>query len=394
MSEVKNYAHIFCGNEMLDKYKLESQTDYEKTIPLEVFEVTNGVVHPLELSETNVTENNQFGGVTDENLNFIELSLTKREGPPNFSRTFNNWYKGANPKLPTLDIEYVDEDVVFIGALSKHYGHFILEGLARLWYLLEPAHMKYKCVFISEEGEDRFNACFKLFGIKEKNIIRISKPTQFRTVIVPEQSIRLHDFYHIKYKETIDKIIAHVEPKKFKKVYFSKNRGGNNRAIGEASIDKVFSENGFNVFCTEGMSIEDTISILKGCEEFAATSATAIHNSIFLTDRTKCICLNRSAHFHPVQTMIDRMRELDSIYVDAFLFSSDKNFGDAPCLLAPTKYLVRFYEEHNFRFNKFFIYTSGSGYFYKYIYLMAWLKLGFKSIKSILKRLHQKDVTS
>ncbi len=367
MQELKNYDHLFCSDEMLNKYKQECQTVYEKTIPLEVIRISNGIVHPLQLSETNMVENNQFGGVTDEKFNFIELSLTNRVSPPNFVCNFNKWYKGANPNYNELQINYVDEDVVFIGALSKHYGHFILEGLARLWFHLDYANLKYKCVYISEDGEDKFNDCFKYFGIEEQNIFKITKPTKFRTVIVPEQSIRLHDFYHVKYKETIDKIKNNIKPAKYDKVYFSKAGIGNNRAVGEASIEQVFIKNNFNVFHPENLSMYEMISILKGCKVFAATSATNIHNSIFMSDRETFICLNRSAHFHPIQTMIERMKNLESIYVDVFLFSSSKNFGCAPCLLVPTKYLFNFYEARKFFFNKFYHYLNTPRYFVKFV---------------------------
>lgn len=359
--------NLFCSNDMLEKFEHECTVDYEKTTPLEVLELSNGIVHPLELSETSQVENNQFGGITDEDLNFINLSLTKRVSPPNFNMRFNDWYRGANPENNNLDFDYINEDVVFLGALPQHYGHFILEGLARLWFYLDSWNTKYKCVYISGDGKDRFNDCFKYFGLEEENIIKITKPTKFRTVIIPEQSIRLHDFYHIKYKETIDRIKGNIKAAEFEKVYFSKARITNNRAIGEASIQDAFSKNNFSLFYPETLSMYETISILKGCKVFAATSATNIHNSIFMDDGNTFVCLNRSAHFHPIQTMIEKMRNLKSIYVDVFIFSSDKNFGDAPCLLAPTSHLFDYFKEQGFNFNRTLFYVKFPYYIYKFI---------------------------
>lgn len=349
---------LFCGNETLYNYKKECQTNYEKSSSLKIERVSNGIVHPLQLSKVGIFENNEFGGVTDKKLNFIDLSLTKRVSPPNFTVNFNDWFKGANTDCNISDIDYIDEDVIFLGALPKHYGHFILEGLSRLWFCLEPESVSHKCVYISGYGKDRFNDFFKLFGLEERRIIKIRKPTRFRTVIVPEQSIRLHDFYHHKYKETVDKIKENVQSGNFEKVYFSKARIKNNRAVGEASIEEVFLKNGFSVFCPESLSLHEMISILKGCKLFAATSATNIHNSIFMNDGNAFICLNRSAHIHPIQTMIERMRRLKGTYIDVFIFSSIKNFGDAPCLLAPTKCLFDFFEAYNFDFNKLKFYLK------------------------------------
>lgn len=367
MFKENKIPNLFCCDEMLDNYKQEHQTNYEKSNPLRIERISNGIVHPLQLSRVGKVENNEFGGVTDEKLNFIDLSLTKRVSPPNFKINFHDWYKGASLDCSVLDIDYIDEDVVFLGALPKHYGHFILEGLSRLWFCLNPENINYKCVYISGDGEDRFNDCFKLFGLEEESIIKIRKPTRFRTVIVPEQSIRLHDFYHIKYKETIDKIKGGVKPVDIEKVYFSKGKIINNRAVGEASIEEVFLKNGFRTFYPESLNMYEVISILKGCKVFAATSATNLHNSIFMNDDNTFICLNRSAHFHPIQTMIEKMRGLKGIYIDVFIFSSAKNFGDAPCLLGPKKYLFDFFEAYKFNFNKFKLYLKFPLYIYHFI---------------------------
>jgi len=343
---------------MLNNYKQECETDYEKKGPLKIKRVPNGIVHPLQLSKVGGVEKNEFGGVTDEKLNFIKLSLIKRVSPPNFTIKFHNWYTGANPDHSFSDIDYIDESVVFLGALPKHYGHFILEGLSRLWFLLESKEVNCKCVYISGANEDRFNDFFKLFGLKERDIIKITKPTKFRTVIVPEQSIRLHDYYHAKYKDTIDKIKKNIKSENIERVYFSKAKIKNNRAIGEAAIEEVFLKNGFNVFHPEDLSMYEMIAVLKGCKVFAATSATNIHNSIFMNDDNTFICLNRSAHFHPIQTMIERMRYLSGNYIDVFYFSSDRNFGDKPCLLGPTKYLFDFFETYKFSFSRLKFYLK------------------------------------
>ncbi len=360
---------------MQDQYKQECKTNYKKTTPLKIARIPNGIVHPIQQNKQSSFESNLYGGVTDEYLNFIELSLTKRVSPINFTQTFNDWFNGANPNCRDENVDYVDEEVVFLGSLSKHYGHFILEGLSRLWFYLESSNMKYKAIYISTEGEDKFNNFFNLFGIKKENILKIEKPTKFKSVIIPEQSIRLHDFYHIKYKETIDRIIENVSPSKYERVYYSKTELKNGRTVGEESIENVFIKNGFNVFHPQNLSLYDQISILKGCKMFASTSGTIAHNAIFMNDGTTCICLNRSAHFHPIQTMIVRMNGLKSIYVDIFIFSSGKNFCGSPCLLTPTRFLFNFFKSKNFSFDKFSHYKKMPKYFIDFVWsiITHWL---------------------
>ena len=80
-----------------------------------------------------------------------------------------------------------------------HFGHFILECLSRLWYVFNvpnTAHVAQnsdnrKIVFvITRVGyKSWFDTFFKSMGISKERIIYLDKPTQYRSVIVPEQSM-------------------------------------------------------------------------------------------------------------------------------------------------------------------------------------------------------------
>lgn len=337
---------------MRKNFSLEQKTPYLKTEALKIESVSRGIVHPLEGFLSNSSQARMYGGVTDSDLNFIPLSLTERVSPPNFFCKQEDWFCGAS-KDTIPPFSYCDQKVFFIGALSDHYGHFILEGLARLWPFLESANENLTAVYISENRNFKFLDFFSLFGLRSDQIKRIEVPTQFKTVFVPEQSIRLHDFYHSYYKDTIDRIKANVEPKGPSKIFFSKKRGNSNRAVGESVIESVFAEAGYAIIYPEGMGALETISTLSACKEFVASSGTNIHNSIFLPDGASIVCINRSAHFHPIQSMIDQMKRLKVTYIDAYIWSSIVNFGDSPCFLAPTRYLLQYFKDKNFNYRKF-----------------------------------------
>lgn len=359
-------VELFCSDDMRAKYAQEGRTSYERRSPLDVQIVAGGVVFPLRLSESNEAEINEFGGVCTADLRFVQWSLTKRVSPPNFSCQFQDWFRGAHPDEAQKEIEYIDEDVVFIGALPKHYGHFILEGLARLWFYLEASNRKYRAVYISGQGEDRFLELFEFFGLNPSDITKIERPTRFRTVIVPEQSIRLHDYFHGYYKLTIDRIKTFIEPIRNDKVYFSKQERKNDRAIGEMPFEEVLAKNGYAIYFPERMSLRETVAVLKGAKTFVASSGTNSHNAIFLEDGAMSICLNRSAHFHPVQIMIDRMRDLSVVYIDVFLFPSRKNWSSGPFLLFPTRQFLIFLASREYGCRLVSLYKRYPAYFARY----------------------------
>lgn len=170
---------LFLSDKMLEMFAEEDAVDYLKKDELDVVFVENGIVHSLELSETNSIENRQYGGVTDAELNFIELSAMQRT-PGRHHDDTTPWYVGANPNLKFVDIDFIDEEVVFLGPLKNQFGHFIVESLARLWFFLDSANLKYKAVYISETDTQKFNELFEFFGLSANNLIRITKPTAFR----------------------------------------------------------------------------------------------------------------------------------------------------------------------------------------------------------------------
>ena len=359
-------VELFCSDDMRAKYAQEVSTPYERQRPLELRGIPDGVVFPLKLSESNEAETNEFGGVCTADLQFVQLSLTKRVSPPNFYCHFQDWFRGASAAEAKNEIDYVDEEVVFLGALPKHYGHFILEGLARLWFYLKESNRKYRAVYISGQGEDRFLELFEFFGLNLVDLRKIERPTQFRTVIVPEQSIRLHDYFHRNYKLTIDRIKTSVDPIRNDKVYFSKQERKNDRAIGEVSFEAVLAKNGYVIYFPERMSLRETVSVLKGARTFVASSGTNSHNAIFMEDGAVSICLNRSTHFHPVQIMIDRMRCLQAIYIDVFLFSSRNNWSSGPFLLFPTRYFLAFLASRGYRYRVVHLYKQYPIYLARY----------------------------
>ncbi len=87
----------------------------------------------------------------------------------------------------------------------------------------------------------------------------------------------------------------------------------------------------------------DTIAVLKGCESFAASSGTNAHNALWLPDGARCITLNRSPHVHYAQTMIERMKRLDAVYVEANVSLLPVDWSAGPFLFGPTRHLLDFF---------------------------------------------------
>ena len=108
------------------------------------------------------------GGVVDEEGNYVDLSAIP--GRVQFA------YPMENP-------EYRDETVVYCGYLVNHWGHFLIEGVTRLWYFLENDPTVDKYVFFMDEQEQReikgnYREFLELLKIWDKLEI-INRPTAY-----------------------------------------------------------------------------------------------------------------------------------------------------------------------------------------------------------------------
>lgn len=336
--------------------------DYEIKEELNYQIVENGLILPLTKKESIF---GQSGGIIDNAGRCVEKSLTLRTEPFNTREFYKNWFNGLGLKSFNYyqNLEIKKKQVIYIGALPAHYGHFIFEGLARIWIkkLFDPKDFLY--VYISRlDPQSHLLDIFSLLGIPKDNLLKIDKPLKFEKIIVPEPSLRLNDYFHQDFRKTV--AINYNNKKLYKKIYFSRSNK-NGRSFGQFFIDKFLSDNDYEIVNAEKYSLIEICKILKNCSHFASTSGTNMSNSIFLPKGAKVICFNRSSHLHPLQLMIDQMLKLEFQYVDCHLKSERINFSSGPYFFWPSKKFLEFTSKFSKKRNIYLIYL-------RYFFVIVW----------------------
>jgi hypothetical protein len=321
------------------KYSVEKNTNYKYNNDLVIQEVFDGTLIPLEKNRSYNSTDNYYGGVYDEMMNLLPLSLNSRVSPPNFEYNFNQWYSGYNTDTFSYSKKTENINVIFLGAFHPHFGHFILESISRLWIFLESSYSDFEYVYISEKDISiDYLKLIQLFGIDISKLRRITEPTTFSRIIIPEMSLCLHSHYHLNYKKIINKITEKIPSIPSNKIYYLSRRNiKNSRVFGEITIEYILKKLNVEFIYPESLSIIDLIHKLKSCKKIIAISGTNSHNSIFMQEKSNLICLNRSQHYHPPQSMIDDFKNLNTLYIDVFLFSK-VDWSSGPFYLYPTKH--------------------------------------------------------
>ena len=360
MKSIINRSYNICKNIS------EEKLSYEK--------IENGIIIPFGGIDSKI------GGVFRENGMISELSKrgssinvysqnqnTNNENINN-ELNYDNWGNDFDEKT----IQIINEKAVFMGLGygQAQYGETLAESIDRLWYLLDKDINDYKVVFIREISQDCIDL-LKLFGIKKENIIIAKEPLKFKEVIVPEKSLKLDWQINIKYKDIINKIKENVNPSKYKKVYFSRNKLSQKRTLCNDPIDKTFKNNGYKIFYPEELSLYEKISILKGAESFVGSAGTNQLHMVFANNNLENIIINRNDtenYFFNFDILVNSRTTI---------ISANNNFlppavTAGPFLIGTTEYLFQFFDDNNFKYNKKdFMY----GYNQIIDYIFTWSKV-------------------
>lgn len=222
--------------------------------------------------------------------------------------------------------EYRDEKVVYCGYLIHHWGHFLVEGVARLWYFLENDPSVDKYVFALDEGEIRdikgnYREFLELLKIWNK-LELINKPTTYREVIVPELAFHRWGHYSPKYLDIFNAVAENVPPMPSvspQNIYMSRSLLPKHKDLefGFEALDDFFQKNGYLVVYPERVPLSQMIQYIRNADTVASVSGSLPQNMLFGKQGQKLIIAERCAMINDWQPPVDRMKELQVTYIDA-----------------------------------------------------------------------------
>lgn len=252
------------------------------------------------------------GGVQDENGHCVNLSAVECCVRPNNTIA-----------PPRVDIR--DEKVVYCGYMIHHWGHFLVEGVARLWYFLENDESVDKYVFAVDEGEEpeirgNYKEFLVLLGIWDK-LEFINQAVTYREVIVPDLAFRRFGYYSPKYLDIFNTVAENAPPcgDTPRKIYMSRSLLPKHKDLefGFEALDDFFRKNGYTIVYPERVPLSQMIHYIRGADTVASVSGSLPQNMLFGKQRQKLIILERCAIIDDWQPPVNRIKELQVTYIDA-----------------------------------------------------------------------------
>lgn len=191
-------------------------------------------------------------------------------------------------ELPPYDAE--EEEVVYLGWLFDHFGHFLLESLARTWILREVDPVVPVVFHRVGPPHVQGTICriLQAFGVSEERLRFITKPTRIRRMIVPEAlyeiSYQAHEAAGQPYQEVAARILDTFRPSpSVQPVYLSRSRlpSGKRPVVGEVELDDWLMQAGVKVVYPERLTFEEQIVLFNQYTDIITTDGSAAHMAMF-----------------------------------------------------------------------------------------------------------------
>ena len=335
--------------------------------------------------------------------NAILLPLRKRKDSP--TSAVNGWFEGGvctsdygfiaghDRKYPSVDanyactsayvpneVQYRDETVIFGGVLYNHFGNLMIESLSRMWYYAKNPDTPYKYVFLMMEGHKTYHKVwFDVAGFTEDRYEVITQATQFKKVIVPDQTFfALSAVAHpewLAYFDLIRKKVSEIQQKSdIQKVYLTRTQCNDKttQEINEAYYEAFYEKLGYTIIAPEKLPLTEQINIIMNASELVSTLGTLSHMAVFAAPDVRCTFLLREpARILRPQVAIDQLKNYSCVYVEATKAILPSTHEKGVPLYYPTKYLADYAKENNLLYEEKDSYEEMQAITTEYLYKYA-----------------------
>ena len=211
-----------------------------------------------------------------------------------------------------------EPDLVYVGEIFAHFGHFLIQTLSRFWYLRErpSARVLFHSMFNTAQlfGHFPFVAqIFEALGLREEQFVRFEVPTLVQGLTVPQPSFEEMHFAHPIYAECLREIgaffsqgdvLADEGP-----LYLSKVRVdvGVNHLVNEQEIEDEFARQGVRIVHPETLSMAQQIDTLRRHRTLLGCTGSHLHSTVMLPEGRRIVGLNYIEQINANFALLDKL---------------------------------------------------------------------------------------
>jgi hypothetical protein len=193
-------------------------------------------------------------------------------------------------RLPEPEDEEMEE-AVYLGSLMRHFGHFLLEVVPRLWVFRRrsPRRVYFHAWRDADKGAPAFLAQ-TLSGLSAEHpeVRVIERPIRFRKLLAPTSTFDLGVAGSPECQAWCQELAARLAPGPPRDgpalIYMSrKGLGRRKRKLDdEDRLEALFADYGFSIVSPESLPFVEQVGLMRGCRVLAGAEGSALHQAMFM----------------------------------------------------------------------------------------------------------------
>ena len=341
-----------------ERYRRLAERELPCRSELNTVEVEGGYLLPNRFAPNRLFGH---GGVLDAEKNFVkasEMNAYAKYAVPTTEQDEREIYLGEGYAVDDSSAEYLDEDVIYLGYINNHWGHFLIDCSTRLYYYLEHRDTPCRYAFLVNENTEYqaiapIRRFFELLGIADR-LLFVNKVTRCRKIRIPEQGYMINGYYSKPFLKVFETVAEQVDCTKYPsydRVYYSRDqfKKAKGSEIGEAVLLDLFRKNDFTIISPEKLTLDEQIALIRNTRLLAGIMGTLGHNMLFARPGQQMLLINKTHNMNVAQMDINEMMQLDMTYIDSYLAEFPSLIGNGPFLLTYSSMLEKYVKDHNWQ---------------------------------------------
>lgn len=217
-------------------------------------------------------------GVFDRRDRVVPASLLTRSfGKVGFAAEFTPATRAAARADP--------REVVFGGRLSRHFGHFLLESLAKAWYARQHPELPIAWAVSADRDTGAYSpwqaSVLEVLGITNEPVF-VERPTRFAGVVVPDSGYRIKDFFAPEHAAFMAAFPGRPRDPR-RRVWLSRSRVDPG-VLHAPRLEAELAASGWRVVHPETLSLVEQLELLASAGRVAGDEGSAFHLLALLAD--------------------------------------------------------------------------------------------------------------
>lgn len=228
------------------------------------------------------------------------------------------------------DIIRYESPVIYLGTFAWNFwGHFLTEGLSRVWCLRHCHHLAdLRGIFFTRAGDlpwlPHIEAFLRHSDIDSKRLMHCEAPLMLSEVYVPKPTMvnRNHAYSdHPESHAIVARRICGSYPirRSDEPIYLSRRRLPqlHRKIVAEDRLESILARVGVRIVCPEEMSFEEQVKLFTSRRVFIGCIGSGFHSLLFAPGdgESKTIVLcgpTINANYH----IVDELQQIDADYIN------------------------------------------------------------------------------